>query len=125
MADETEISPQGDYENARIILIVEDDEDIGAFLVAVLQQKTPYHPILVGDGFAALKTVQDIKPDLVILDYQLPHINGIEVYDQLRTRSELADVPAILITAGLGMPRHALEKRNLVSLSKPLELLHF
>ena len=79
----------------------------------------------VNDGFAALKTVYDVKPDLVILDYQLPHMNGIEVYDQLRARQELADVPAILMTAGLGMPRHALEKRKLVGFSKPLELATF
>jgi CheY-like chemotaxis protein len=125
MADETKPSPEGTYEHAKSILIVEDDEDIGTFLVAALQQETLYHPILVPDGFAALKTVHNLKPDLVILDYQLPHMTGIEVYDQLRARPELADVPAILMTAGLGMPRHALEKRKLVGLSKPLELASF
>ena len=55
------------YEKAKIILIVEDDADIGSFLVAALQQETPFHPILVNDGFAALKTVHDVKPDLVCL----------------------------------------------------------
>jgi CheY-like chemotaxis protein len=79
----------------------------------------------VSDGFEALKTVHDLKPDLIILDYQLPQMTGIEVYDQLRVRPELADVPAILMTAGLGMPRHALEKRKLVGLNKPLELSAF
>jgi DNA-binding response OmpR family regulator len=49
------------------MLIVEDDADIGSFLVAALQQETPFHPILVNDGFAALKTVHDVKPDLVCL----------------------------------------------------------
>ena len=125
MADETETPAQGAYEKAKIILIVEDDEDVGAFLVAALQQETLYHPILVGDGFAALKTVHDLKPDPVILDYQLPQMNGLEVYDQLRARPELAEVPAIFMTAGLGMPRHALEKRKVVSLKKPLELSTF
>jgi CheY-like chemotaxis protein len=125
MVDETETFPEGTYEKAKIILIVEDDEDVGAFLVTAILQETLYHPILVTDGFAALKTVHDLKPDLVILDYQLPRMNGIEVYDQLRARPELADVPALLMTAGLGMPRHALEKRRLVSLSKPLELSTF
>ncbi len=125
MTDETETSPQGTYKKAKVILIVEDDEDIGTFLAAALQQETPYHPILVGDGFAALKAVHDLKPDLVILDYQLPQMNGLEVYDQLRTRPELADVPAILMTAGIGMPRHDMEKRKIVGLSKPLELSMF
>jgi CheY-like chemotaxis protein len=125
MADETNPSPLGVYQKAKVILIVEDDEDIGAFLVAVIEQETPYHPVWVSDGFAALKIAHDMKPDLIILDYQLPHMNGIEVYDQLRARQELADVPAVLMTAGMGMPHHAVEKRKIVGISKPLELSMF
>jgi hypothetical protein len=37
MADEVKPSPEGTYENAKIILIVEDDEEVGAFLVAALR----------------------------------------------------------------------------------------
>ena len=125
MTDETYPSPTGVYQKAKVILIVEDDEDIGAFLSAVIEQETPYHPVWVSDGFAALKVVHDMKPDLIILDYQLPHMNGIEVYDQIRARQELADVPAVLMTAGMGMPHHAVEKRKLVGLNKPLELPTF
>lgn len=125
MPDETDPSPGGDYQKAKVILIIEDDEDVGSFLAVALQQETPYHPIVVTDGFAALKTVHGVKPDLIILDYHLPHMNGLDVYDQLRARPELADVPAILMTAGVGMPRHALEKRKLVGLNKPLELSSF
>src|SRR5512142_1592212 len=125
MPDETDSTPEGIYQKAKVILIVEDDEDVGSFLVQAIQQETPYHPIWVSDGFAAFKTVHNMKPDLFILDYQLPHMNGIEVYDQLRARQELADVPALLMTAGTGMPRHSLEKRKIVGLSKPLELSAF
>lgn len=113
------------HQQAKVILIVEDDEDLGAFLVQAIQQETLYHSIWVLDGFAALKAVKDVKPDLFILDYQLPHMDGIELYDQLRTRPELADVPALLMTAHPGMPRHALEKRKLVGISKPLDLSEF
>lgn len=125
MAGETDQSSTGEYPKAKVILIVEDDQDVGAFLVAAIEQETLYHPILVTEGFAALKTVHDVKPDLLILDYQLPHMNGIEVYDQLRAREELADVPAILMTAGMGMPRRDLEKRKIIGVSKPLELSTF
>ncbi len=125
MANEIDSSPSVAYEKAKVILIVEDDEDIGTFLVAAIQQETPYHPILVGDGFAALKAAHDVKPDLIILDYQLPHMSGIEAYDQLRARPELAEIPALLMTAGMGMPRNALEKRKMIGLSKPLELSSF
>ena len=125
MPEEIDQSATGLYQKAKVILIVEDDEDVGEFLVAAIQQETPYHPIWVSDGFAALKTVHDVKPDLFILDYQLPHMSGIEVYDQLRARQAFADVPTLLMTAGTGMPHHALEKRKIVGLSKPLELSTF
>jgi len=111
-------SGHAEYQGAKVILIVEDDEDIGFFLVEAIRQETPYHPIWVKDGFAALKTVHNLKPDLFILDYQLPYMDGIELYDQLRAKQELAEVPAIFMTANIGMPRHALEKRKIVGLSK-------
>jgi CheY-like chemotaxis protein len=125
MANDLEPSQEVSYEAAKIILIVEDDEDIGYFLVQALLQETPYHPIYVTDGYAALKIIHGLKPDLLILDYQLPHMNGIEVYDQLRAIQGLEDIPAILMTAGTGMPRSQVEKRKLVGISKPLELSQF
>ena len=125
MADDREPSPEVNHETAKVILIVEDDADIGYFLVQAISQETPYHAVWVTDGFAALKMVHGLKPNLLILDYQLPHMNGIEVYDQLRTMKELADIPVILMTASTGMPRHHIEKRKLVGIGKPLELSAF
>ena len=125
MPPETDRPPSGTYPEAKIILIVEDDEDIGPFIVQALQQATPYHPIWVADGFAALKTVHDLKPDLLILDYQLPNMDGIELYDQLHARPELMSVPALLMSAQRGLPHHALEKRKLKGISKPIELSEF
>ena len=71
MPEEIDQSATGLYQKAKVILIVEDDEDVGEFLVAAIQQETPFHPILVRDGFAAFKTVHDMKPDLFILDYSV------------------------------------------------------
>jgi len=123
--EDTEPSSERTHQAMKIILIVEDDPDTGSFLVQTLLLETPYHPIWVTDGFAALKIVHGLKPDLFILDYQLPRINGIELYDHLRTIKELAEVPAILITASIGMPRRRVEKRQIVGLRKPLELSEF
>lgn len=125
MPDENETPSKGKYQNAKVILIVEDDDDIGTFLEQALLQETPYHPVRVRDGFAALKVIHGLKPDLIILDYQLPHMNGIELYDQLRTVNEFTALPVILMTASTGMPWHMLEKRNIVGLGKPLELSTF
>ena len=61
----------------KLILVVEDDTAIGTLLVQILAQETCYHALLAADGFEALNVVREIKPDLFILDYQLPAMNGI------------------------------------------------
>src|SRR6266567_4181002 len=67
----------------KTIIVVEDDEDIGSFLVQAILQETNYQAMLLTDGFQCLKAVTSIKPNLFILDYHLPSMNGIEMYDQI------------------------------------------
>ncbi len=106
--------------NKRIILVIEDDDSIGTFLVEAISQETPYKAMLVTDGFQALQLVHTIKPCLVITDYRLPNMNGLELYDTLKSMHVLQDTPAILMSAHL--PVQEVQKRNLVSLNKPFEL---
>src|SRR3989440_10934944 len=107
----------------KTVLVVEDDIGIGNFLVQAISQETAHHALLVTDGFQALKAVASIKPSLFILDYQLPRMNGIELYDKLHTTKGLEEIPAIVISARL--PKHEIEKRKIIAMSKPLELDDF
>ena len=107
----------------KTVLVVEDDTGIGNFLVQAISQETSHHALLVADGFQALKAVASIKPSLFILDYQLPRMNGIELYDKLHTTKGLEEIPAIVISARL--PKHEIEKRKIIAMSKPLELDDF
>jgi DNA-binding response OmpR family regulator len=107
----------------KTVLVVEDDTGIGTFLVQAISQETSYHALLAPDGFQALKIVKSIKPSLFILDYHLPQMNGIELYDHLHSMKELEDVPAIIVSARL--PKAEIEKRHLLSMTKPLELDEF
>lgn len=107
-----------------VVLVVEDDENIGSFLAQVVMQETPYHPLLFTNGAHALEAVKTIKPDLFVLDFQLPGMNGLEIYDHLHAQPELASIPAILISAG-HVERSELRKRNIPFLSKPIELTDF
>jgi CheY-like chemotaxis protein len=125
MSEETGPVAAGQHELARVILIVEDDEAIGTFLVQAIQQETLYYPHWVADGLTALQLLHHLTPDLLILDYQLPHLNGMEVYDQVRTMQGCEDIPVIFMTASTGMPWRRLEKRKIVGLGKPLELSTF
>ncbi len=110
-------------EDSKIILLVEDDVNIGEVLVQAISQETSYLPILVVDGFEALNVVKKCKPRLFILDYQLPGMNGIELYDHLHAIEELSLVPAIMMSARL--PQRELDKRKILGMNKPIDLDDF
>jgi CheY-like chemotaxis protein len=104
----------------KTVLVVEDDQDIGEVFVQALSLEPSYIAVLVADGEEALAVVQDIRPDLVVLDYHLRHMNGIELYDHMQTMKALQDIPAILVSATL--PEGEMQQRGMVGLSKPLDL---
>jgi DNA-binding response OmpR family regulator len=104
------------------ILLVEDDPNIGSFLLEAIAQETPYRAIVASDSNAALKLVRHFTPSLFILDYGLPGMNGIELYDRLYINKELAPIPAILITANRHIPQQQIQQRQLITFMKPLEL---
>lgn len=116
-------NPGKENSTVKTVLVVEDDTGIGTFLIQAIQQETHYQAMLVTDGFQALKVVATIKPGLFILDYQLPRMNGIELYDRLHAISGMEEIPAIIVSARL--PRHEIEKRKIIGISKPLELDDF
>lgn len=80
------------------ILAVED-EDALATLLHYNLEKEGYTVGLAGDGEEALIMVDEKLPDLVVLDWMLPKVSGIEVCRRLRARPETRNVPIILLTA--------------------------
>ena len=102
------------------ILIVEDDQDIGVMVATLLELETPYQTRLAQDGQEALTIARDTPPSLLVLDYQLPGINGVQLYDHLRTLPGLEHVPAVLMSANL--PVEEMKKRKMVGLCKPFDV---
>jgi len=123
MSNHRESSPEEDTATAKTVLVVEDDADIGELLVQALKEETAYQAILVSDGFQALKFVRNIKPHLFLLDYQLPSMDGLELYDHLHSIKELEDVPVLFMSASL--PEREIEYRHLIATKKPFELKSF
>ena len=80
------------------ILIIEDEKDIINLLTHYLE-KDGYQVLSVLDGVTGLQTARAEKPDLVILDLMLPHMDGLEVCKKLRTIPDTAAVPVIMLTA--------------------------
>ena len=104
----------------KTILIVEDDTFISEVLVLVITQETPYQPLYAPDAFQALVKINEVKPDLFLLDYHLPHMNGIELYDRLHVTHGLEHVRAIMISANL--PQQEIKQREIVGIRKPFGL---
>jgi CheY-like chemotaxis protein len=109
----------------KTILVVEDDEDLGELILEVLereefQNKTRCHVVLAIDGREALKVMDIIKPNLFLLDYYLPRMNGLDLYDRLHAMDGLQEVPAIFISAN--PPMREIEKRKLIGMRKPFNL---
>jgi CheY-like chemotaxis protein len=125
MAHNQEMSIQRESKSSSVktILVVEDDTDIGSFLVQAISQETPHQAMLVTDGFQALKALTNIRPNLLIVDYHLPSMNGIELYDRIQEMNRHDNLPTILISARL--PKQEIAKRKITGMAKPLELDEF
>jgi DNA-binding response OmpR family regulator len=104
----------------KTILVVEDDKAIGKFLVAFLEEELNSQIFLALKGEQVLKMIGTIKPDVFVLDYQLPDMNGLQLYDRLHTLDGLEDVPALVLSAN--PPFKEIEQRRLPYLQKPFDL---
>ena len=80
------------------ILVVED-EDALATLLQYNLEKEGYQVSLAGDGEEALIQIDERLPDLVLLDWMLPKLSGIEVCRRIRGRAETRNLPIIMLTA--------------------------
>ena len=84
----------------KTILIIDDDEDIGDALAFFLKEEG-YHIELALSGEEGLMKIKNIKPDLILLDWQMPHMSGIEVLTEFIKLSDLNKIPVILMSANI------------------------
>lgn len=78
------------------ILVVEDEAKLAQFIELELQYEG-YKVTVVTDGLAGLTTAREFQPDLILLDWMLPGISGLEICRRLRLTGD--KVPIILLTA--------------------------
>nr|WP_295372210.1 PAS domain S-box protein [uncultured Sphingosinicella sp.] len=77
------------------ILVIDDDQDVRAFLSAALEG-LGYSVFEAEDGVSGLKKVNELSPDIVLLDYAMPHMNGADVARQVRQSHP--HLPIIFVT---------------------------
>ena len=113
---------QKDPTDVKTVFIVEDDDAIGDLLVQAIEQETSYHAVLASDGFQALKMLRTVKPDLILLDYSLPGMNGLELYDTIHTVKALKHLPVLIVSAETARIQKEIKARQLPQLQKPFDL---
>lgn len=80
------------------VLVVDDEESISTVIKYNLQ-KEGYRVQTASDGEEALAIAQSNKPDLVLLDWMLPSMSGVEICRKLRENPDTANIPIIMVSA--------------------------
>ncbi|MES2769735.1 MAG: response regulator transcription factor [Bdellovibrionota bacterium] len=80
------------------ILLVEDESELRDFLTSIFEENG-YKTISVNDGKRAFEVLESFRPNLMILDHNLPDIQGSQVLSRLRGDAKYADLPVVFLTA--------------------------
>ncbi|HWP99775.1 MAG TPA: response regulator transcription factor [Vicinamibacterales bacterium] len=84
------------------ILVVEDDRDLAGLVRHTLARAGDWEVEVAASGDAALRAIAEAPPDLVVLDLNLPVLDGMEVCRILRARPETRHLPIVMLTARAG-----------------------
>ena len=82
---------------ARILIVDDERNTVGLLALAVAQ--LGHEPIEAYSGLQAIQLIPDCNPDLVILDYMMPGLNGIEILDRIRKLEDGDQVPVVILSA--------------------------
>lgn len=80
------------------VLVIEDNEQ-NLYLITFLLQHHGYEVIPARDGSSGIRTAREIKPDLILLDIQLPEMDGYTVAKHLRSEPEFTETPIVAVTS--------------------------
>ena len=107
-------------------ILVADDESHILHVVSLKLRNAGFTVLTARDGQEALDLAQAEKPDLLITDYHMPALSGLELCKKLKTVPELAHLPIIMLTArGYHLEPHDTDASGVLRmLSKPFSPRH-
>jgi CheY-like chemotaxis protein len=82
-------------------VLVVDDEPVLRVLMREILQDEGYAVLDAADGRGMLELLQGVHPDLVLMDVMMPGVDGREAYQALRSRTDLPDLPVVMMSAAV------------------------
>jgi CheY-like chemotaxis protein len=82
----------------KTIAYIEDDSDM-VELVSLILQKHGYQVASFTESQEILPRLESAEPDLILLDLMMPHVDGVEVYEGIKSREGMGEVPIVIISA--------------------------
>ncbi len=104
-----------------ILVAIDHPESIPALLQAI-QDETPCLVLTVSNSLEAVEATKEWMPDLLILDYYLSPLNGIELADHIHARKKMGHIPTIMLSDQRPHEEREINKRGLLSLGRAFEL---
>lgn len=86
-----------DEEDRHSVLVVEDHPDMRSFIAQMLSQD--YHVSTAENGRMALDVAEEMIPDLIVTDWMMPELDGLELLRQIRLRRDTHHIPVVMLTA--------------------------
>lgn len=87
------------------ILIIDDEPIIAELIEEFMSDLGDFSVLAASNGYRGLELAQKTKPDLIVLDVQMPVMNGFQVFSALKMDKRLSTVPVIMLT-GIGAREH-------------------
>jgi twitching motility two-component system response regulator PilH len=84
------------YERSTVLLVEDDNATREMFDYAL--RMAGFNVTAVRDGFAALRSIEQQCPDVVVLDLDLPHVSGMDVHQEIVSHAETCRIPIIVVT---------------------------
>jgi CheY-like chemotaxis protein len=111
--------------NEKTILVADDESHI-LHVVSLKLRNAGFRVLTARDGQEALEMAQHEHPDLLITDYHMPQLSGLELCQRLKQDARTNDIPAIMLTArGYHLEPHDTEQSGILRmLSKPFSPRH-
>ncbi len=82
----------------KMIAYIEDDPDM-IDLVSMILRKHGYQVAGFTESREILPRLESVKPELILLDLMMPHVDGIEVYEEIKSQEGMDEIPVVIISA--------------------------